>query len=110
MRVLICGGRNYYKKYRVGEVIAELNPSVIIQGGATGADACAKSMALERGMLVNVTADQVNTHKRAAGPIRNRKMLEEGAPDLVVAYPGGAGTENMVSLALAARIPVRRET
>lgn len=33
---------------------------------------------------------------RAAGPIRNMRMLDEGIPDLVVAFPGGRGTANMV--------------
>ncbi len=28
-------------------------------------------------------------HGRAAGPIRNKQMLEEGKPDLVAAFPGG---------------------
>jgi UDP-N-acetylmuramoylalanine-D-glutamate ligase len=35
-------------------------------------------------------------------------MLNEGKPDLVVAFPGGAGTENMVSLATKAGIEVIR--
>jgi hypothetical protein len=32
---------------------------------------------------------------------RNQQMLDEGRPDLVVAFPGGAGTANMVKLARA---------
>ena len=38
---------------------------------------------------------------RAAGPIRNAQMLREGKPDLVVAFPGGRGTANMVAQAKA---------
>lgn len=48
-----------------------------------------------------------HTHGRAAGPIRNRRMIEEGKPDLVVAFPGGRGTANMVNQARAAGIEVR---
>ena len=51
-------------------------------------------------------------HGRAAGPIRNKLMLDEGRPDLVVAFPGGRGTANMVKQASAASvevIEVRRE-
>lgn len=33
--------------------------------------------------------------------MRNRRMLDEGRPDLVVAFPGGPGTRNMVKLARA---------
>jgi hypothetical protein len=45
-------------------------------------------------------------HGRAGGPIRNQQMLDEGKPDLVVAFPGGKGTADMVRRARAAGIPV----
>ena len=41
-----------------------------------------------------------------AGPIRNRQMLEEGRPDLVVAFPGRSGTDHMKRSAQAAGIEV----
>lgn len=34
-----------------------------------------------------------------AGYIRNAQMLSEGQPNIVIAFPGGKGTEMMVSLA-----------
>ena len=45
-------------------------------------------------------------HGRAAGPIRNKQMLEEAKPDLVIAFPGGAGTANMVKQAREAGVKV----
>jgi hypothetical protein len=33
---------------------------------------------------------------RSGGPKRNQQMLEEGKPDLVLAFPGGRGTADMV--------------
>lgn len=45
---------------------------------------------------------------KAAGPLRNVKMIEEGKPDVVIAFPGGHGTANMVALAEASGIPVIR--
>ena len=42
-------------------------------------------------------------HGKAAGPIRNQKMLDE-CPDLVVAFPGGKGTADMVRRAMKAGI------
>lgn len=47
------------------------------------------------------------TNGKAAGPIRNQRMLDEGKPDLVVAFPGGRGTADMVRRAKAAGVPVR---
>ena len=43
---------------------------------------------------------------RKAGPIRNQRMLDEGKPDLVVAFPGGTGTAGMVALACKAGVRV----
>ena len=43
---------------------------------------------------------------RAAGPIRNKQMLDEGSPDLVIAFAGGRGTENMVKQSEAKKVPV----
>jgi len=50
---------------------------------------------------------QWDKYGKAAGYRRNARMLEHPAPDLVVAFPGGPGTANMVMLAKRAGIPVR---
>jgi hypothetical protein len=47
---------------------------------------------------------------KAAGPIRNQRMIDEGKPDLVIAFPGGRGTADMVSRAKKAGIPVQEIT
>jgi len=45
-------------------------------------------------------------HGKSAGFIRNKLMLEDGQPELVIAFPGGRGTSNMVSLAESAGVEV----
>jgi len=112
MRVLVCGGRDYKDDHKVffvlGEVDAELGIDVLIEGGATGADARAAEWA--RTMKVDTLtypADWAN-NGRSAGPLRNQRMIDEGKPDLVVAFPGGKGTADMVRRAEKAGIPVRR--
>jgi hypothetical protein len=50
----------------------------------------------------------VKKHGRAARPIRNQRMLDEGKPDLVVAFPGGRGTTDMIRRAERAGVPVRQ--
>jgi hypothetical protein len=47
-------------------------------------------------------------HGRAAGPIRNQQMLDDGKPDLVLAFAGGRGTDDMCRRAREAGIEVRR--
>jgi hypothetical protein len=49
---------------------------------------------------------QWDRYGEAAGPIRNAWMLEFGKPDLVVAFPGGRGTADMISKARKAGIEV----
>jgi hypothetical protein len=46
------------------------------------------------------------TYGKAAGPIRNQRMIDEGKPDLVIAFPGGRGTADMIRRAEAAGIEV----
>lgn len=46
------------------------------------------------------------SHGKGAGPIRNQKMIDEGKPDLVLAFPGGRGTADMVRRAKAAGVRV----
>jgi len=79
---------------------------VIIEGGARGADAAALDFA-----VVNFTQHRQfkanwTKYRKAAGAIRNQKMIDEGKPDLVIAFPGNNGTADMVAKAKAANIPV----
>jgi hypothetical protein len=67
----------------------------IIHGAARGADTLAGLFAKMFGTKVEAYPADWDTHGKAAGPIRNQQMLDEGKPDLVVAFPGGAGTKHM---------------
>jgi hypothetical protein len=49
---------------------------------------------------------QWDLHGKRAGYLRNKQMLEEGQPDLVVAFPGGRGTADMVRQSREAGVPV----
>ena len=71
-------------------------------GGDEGAAEWGKSEDLK------VLAFPANWQKpgKAAGPIRNRQMIEQGKPDIVIAFPGGRGTANMVLQSMHAGIPV----
>lgn len=42
---------------------------------------------------------------KAAGHIRNKQMLDTGI-DVVIAFPGGRGTANMVKIAKEANVQV----
>lgn len=109
MRVLVCGGRDYHDKARVFVVLDKLHAEVgidrIIEGGAKGADTWAAQWGGSRGILETYHADWEN-HGSFAGPMRNTRMLNEGRPDLVIAFPGGRGTANMVKQARKSGVQV----
>ena len=111
MRVLICGDRNWSDEKVIEKVIIELPvTTVIIQGGARGADSIAEKIARQRGMDVLTFRAEWEKYGRSAGPIRNREMLIEGMPDLVIAFhqdlEHSKGTKNMVEQARKAGIQV----
>jgi len=82
---------------------------VVNEGNAPGADRIAGYWA-RRNKIDNLKfpADW-DRHGNSAGPIRNGRMLAEGKPDLVLAFPGGEGTKNMVRQARAAGVPIQHE-
>lgn len=113
MRVLICGGRTYCDQTFFTKTLDAIQKdkgpiTLIIQGGAKGADYLAHLYACRRGIREEVYNADWRTWKKAAGPIRNAVMLKEGKPDLVVAFPGGNGTADMVKKANKAGVPVKQ--
>ena len=110
MKVLVCGGRDFRSSAQVFQVLEELHAThrftALMQGGAQGVDTLAGEWAETKPEIQRFVCHADWTkHGRAAGPIRNAKMLE-WKPDLVIAFPGSRGTENMVEQAKAAGVPV----
>ena len=106
MRLLVCGGREYENYARVRTEIDIIHPDVVIHGASRGADTLANRAALELGIPVLRFPADWTREGRIAGMVRNRRMLELGKPDMVLSFPGGRGTANMVALAKASKIPV----
>src|SRR5690348_9731855 len=110
MRVLVCGGRNYNDHVRVSAVLDKLHSEagidVLIEGGAYGADHCAGSWADDRAVTRETFQADWEALGTFAGPMRNKAMLDEGKPDLVIAFPGGRGTADMVRKARRAGVEV----
>lgn len=132
MRVLACGSRNWtdgnlinavltglYEEYTVGHLVAYIAEFVLIEGGARGADTHAAWWADNSPMHshnerpddprfehLTFPADW-DQHGKRAGYIRNQQMLDEGKPDLVVAFrsPGESrGTDMMIDIARRAGV------
>jgi ABC-type sugar transport system substrate-binding protein len=78
----------------------------LINGGCHGADQLARNWAKKFG-VTQETYPADWSKGRIAGPIRNQEMIDRGKPDLVIAFPGGKGTADMVRRAREAGIPVQ---
>ena len=110
MRVLVCGGRSYRDIVRVFSVLDKLHREAgiecLIQGGAKGADRLAYEWAGQSSVPTETYEADWENQGSFAGPARNKRMLDEGKPDLVIAFPGGRGTADMVRKARRAGVEV----
>jgi len=108
MRVLVCGGRNYADSETINKVLDDFHNRVtielVIHGAAAGADRLASQWAVANNVCQEAHFADWDTYGKAAGPLRNKKMIL-AKPDIVLGFPGGRGTDNMLSLAVKANIP-----
>jgi hypothetical protein len=126
--VLVTGGRNYRNEQRVYAVLdklhAELGIAEVIHGACgwdadrpetmhedrlRGADALADAWARGRRVRVTRVPAHWTTLGGGGGPQRNAQMIAM-APDVVVAFPGGPGTNGMKWMARKAGINVQEIT
>ena len=114
IRVVVTGGRGYADKARV---FAELQALARVPGveaiahGAcrcyepadypqrlSGADRWADQWAWRSAVSVTPYFANLRRAKRE-GPVRNRRMLDDFKPDIVLAFPGGKGTSDCIAAA-----------
>jgi hypothetical protein len=103
MRLLVSGSRECenweFVQARLDDLKERNTIEVVIHGGAGGVDTLAGVWARRNDIPEEVYTADWDTHGKAAGPIRNTKMLDEGKPDVVVAFPTktSKGTVNMIN-------------
>jgi hypothetical protein len=99
-RVLVCGGRDYSNSDAVWRALDRLvvdgRKITVIEGGAEGADLWARTWCHKHGVPIITVCAEWEKYGHAAGPIRNQRMLDEWDPDIVLQFPGGTGTADMV--------------
>ena len=119
-RILVSGGRDLtnYKLVRdtLDTIVIDRGwiydddynmPNVVlIHGGAEGADLLADQWGVVNWLEIEEYKADWDKYGKAAGMIRNRQMLEEGKPDLVVAFPtkNSIGTWGMIKIAREAGV------
>lgn len=114
MRVLVCGSREWTDYKMIDFVLTDFAlynaPLTVIHGAARGADSLAGMWAHNHGVPEEAHPADWRGNGRAAGPLRNKQMLDTGV-DRVLAFKDGfnlasgrGGTEHMVGIAVAAGV------
>jgi hypothetical protein len=122
VRLLVCGSRFWTNRGHFGLVMRGFldrygSDFEIIEGCAGGADQMAEKFAEQFNIPVQHFPARWDDYGPAerwrAGHDRNRSMLEQGQPDMVVAFKSSldpklskGGTENMVKIAREAGVRV----
>lgn len=112
MKTIIAGPRDFFWYGTLLRAIAEVPWTIteVIYGGANGVDSMAKRWAAENGIPFKLFAADWVKYGKAAGPIRNKVMAQNGEcllalqydEDIVKAGKRGQGTKNMIETASAA--------
>ena len=112
--LIVCGGRNFcdtlFEKDCIEQTIAKFklqkNNTIIMSGGATGADTSALEWAHANEWNAMRVPAKWNDMGKSAGMARNLEMLElavrmygKDSEVIVLALPGGIGTSGMVAYA-----------
>ena len=105
MKIAVVGGRDFNNYNSVCLALAEFKPSMLISGGATGADALAEKFSRDFGTPIRVykanwhdytppciigTNKYGHKYNKLAGMNRNTKIIEDC--DMVIAFWNGVST------------------
>ena len=110
-RIIVCGGRDFVDWPKLANALETLHYrrpiTILVHGGAPGADKMAGQWALQFGLEVEEFPAAWKEQGPSAGPERNQRMVDAGAHG-VIAFPGGRGTADCCRRAEAAGIKVWR--
>lgn len=117
MKVLIAGSRGWHDPAPLNALLAGLDvlaegagqKLTIIHGDArSGADLLADTLGRQWGAKVVREPADWDVYGKAAGPIRNQRMIDNHRPDVVYAFRASGksnGTDDLVKRAQRAGIP-----
>ncbi len=100
--VVVTGGRTYSDTERVFQMLDRIHKvrsiKILITGACPygGADLLAENWAKSREVNYVGVPAKFKSLGGPAGPLRNKWILDNLNPNIVLAFPGGKGTANMV--------------
>jgi hypothetical protein len=113
MKLLVCGGRVGIPQSAVEAVLDALAPSLskpltVIHGAARQTDSYAGDMGSEawpQGRPLPPSTRALDGGTDDAPKMRNWRMAEQ-RPEVILAFPGGPGTRNMIGIGQSKQIPI----
>ena len=111
MKVAIVGSRGYRDLEEVRQFVRSLpQDTLVISGGALGVDTVATTEAENQGLSTMIFNPNWGKYGRAAGPIRN-KLIVEAADEIHAFWDGTSrGTRSTINLAKKANKPITIHT
>lgn len=107
MTKIVIAGSRYFEDYKIIREYALYclkqenlsDPICILSGGGRGVDACGERFSKEMGFQLKLFPADWNKYKRAAGPIRNKAMVQEA--DIVICFwdKKSKGTKSLIDFA-----------
>ena len=106
-RIIICGGRDFSDQVlfeqSLSKILCQYKDIELISGHAKGADTFAEQYAIQHKVPISVFKPDWKKYGRAAGPIRNKEMLDYALvnnPVVIAFWDGNSkGTANMINQA-----------
>lgn len=109
LKIIVCGGRDFDDYAYLHKILHYIHINYhiaeIINGSAKGADKLSTTFAVAYSIPFRLFPANWDRYGRQAGYFRNIQMSNEN-PDLVVAFPGGRGTQMMIDISKEKGIPV----
>lgn len=109
--LVVTGSRNWTDVGAITEILDEIKPALLIQGGAQGADTIARNWCDQTGTPCVEVPALWTAHGKAAGPKRNVLMLrvakalaaarEMEVEVMACPLPDSVGTKHMAEIARA---------
>jgi len=102
MKTAIIGSRGISNYEIVSDVLKEYQISNVISGGAKGVDSLAERYVTDNSLSMTVFKPDWAQYGRAAGPIRNRHIVD--AAECVIAFWDGKSKGTLDSITYAKKI------
>jgi hypothetical protein len=102
MKVAVIGSRGFNNYELVKETLSKINITLIVSGGAKGADTLGEQYAKDNGIETKIFLPDWEKHGKAAGMLRNTDIINES--EVVIAFWDGSSKGTLDSINKAKKL------